>query len=180
MRPIPWGTKASAPLLLLVFMLAAVLLACSKPPPPANTQVPVTVKPKPVQAAPVVEEPQKLEEFSYNPTGYRDPFDSLVKVKKVSLEIPEEQLTPLQRVSISDMRLEGVILLGKKVVAHVITPDGKAHIVTVGTPMGRNRGKIKRILSDRVIVEEQFEDYMGNRIKQETVLKLREEEGENS
>jgi len=180
MRPIPWGSKASIPLLLLALILVAGLMACSKSPPPANTLVPVTVKPKPVQAAAVVQEPETVEQFSYNPSGHRDPFASLVKVKKVTLDVPEEQLTPLQRVSISDMRLEGIIILGKKVVAQVITPDGKAHIVTIGTPMGRNRGKIKRIASDKVIVEEQFEDYMGNRIKQETVLRLREEEGENS
>lgn len=180
MRPIRWGSEASIPLLLLILMLAVGLMACKKPPPPANTQVPVTVKPKPVQAATVVEEPEEIVQFVYNPSGHRDPFASLVKVKKVRIDIPEEELTPLQRVSISDMKLEGIIILGKKVVAHVITPDGKAHIVTVGTPMGRNRGKIKRIVSDRVVVEEQFEDYMGNRIKQETVLRLREEEGENS
>ena len=180
MRPIPWGSKASIPFLLLLIMLVAGLMACSKSPPPTKALVPVTVKPKPVQAAAVVEETERVEQFSYNPSGRRDPFASLVKVKKVRLEIPEEELTPLQRVSLSDMGLEGIILLGKKVVAQVITPDGKAHIVTIGTPMGRNRGKIKTIVSDRVIVEEQFEDYMGNRIKQETVLRLREEEGENS
>ncbi|TNF49536.1 hypothetical protein EP232_01370 [bacterium] len=180
MRAIRWNSKASIPLLLFVLLLAAGLMACKKSPPPANTQVPVTVKPKPVQAAAVIEEPEEVEQFRYNPGEYRDPFASLVQVKKVRLDIPEEELTPLQRVSISDMTLEGIIILGKKSVAHVITPDGKAHIVTVGTLMGRNRGKIKRIVSDRIVVEEQFEDYMGNRIKQETVLRLREEEGENS
>ncbi len=179
MRPIRLASKASIPFLLVVLMPAFGLMACKKSPPP-NIQALAPINPKPVQAAAVVEEPEEVEQFSYNPVGYRDPFASLVQVKKVGNDTPEEELTPLQRVSISDMRLEGIIILGKKVVAHVITPDGKAHIVTVGTLMGRNRGKIKRIVSDRVVVEEQFEDYMGNRIKQETVLKLRQKEGENS
>ena len=45
--------------------------------------------------------------------------------------------------------------------------------------MGRHKGKIVRIISDAVIVEERFEDYLGRQFTQETVLKLREGEEES-
>ena len=93
--------------------------------------------------------------------------------------VPEEELSPLQRIPVTDMTVESIILSRRRSVAHVITPDGKAHIVTIGTPMGRHKGKIVRMKPDEIIVEEQFEDYLGRAFKQETVLRLREKEGEN-
>jgi Tfp pilus assembly protein PilP len=61
----------------------------------------------------------------------------------------------------------------------VITPDGKSHIISIGALLGRHKGKVVRMNSDEVIVEEQFEDYLGKTFKQETFLRLREKEGEN-
>ncbi len=151
---------------------------CKKPPPPAAPLPPVAVAPKAAAQSTEVAKEEPAEVFSYNPTGIRDPFGSLLRVKKLEEGVPEEQLTPLQRVPVSDLRLEGIILMGKKAVAHVIAPDGKPYIVTVGTLMGRNKGKLVRITSDEVIVEEQFEDYLGRKFMQETALRLREGEEE--
>jgi len=173
--------KRSLPMLL--FSLAVVLAvgpACKKAPPPAPL-APVAVTPK--KAAPAVPAQAgsegKVEVYSYN-VSERNPFGSLLRTKKTVDEgVPEEQLTPLQRVPVTDMRVESIIVSRKRSVAHVITPDGKAHIVSIGTPMGRHKGKVVRMNSDEVIVEEQFEDYLGRAFKQETVLRLREKEGEN-
>ena len=163
-------------LILLLAIAAAVMIvpACKKPPPPVAQLPPVAVAPKAAAQPEEAREEAPPEVFSYNPAGYRDPFGSLLRVKKVEEGPPEEQLTPLQRVPVTDLRLEGIILMGKKSVAHIIAPDGKPHIVTIGTLMGRHKGKIIRITSDEVIVEEQFEDYLGRQFKQKTVLKLRE------
>ena len=153
--------------------------ACKKAPPPAVPLPPVAVAPKAAAQPEEAREEAAPELFSYNPTGKRDPFGSLLRVKKDEEGPPEEQLTPLQRVPVTDLKLEGIILMGKKAMAHVIAPDGKPYIVTVGTPMGRHKGKIVRIISDAVIVEERFEDYLGRQFTQETVLKLREGEEES-
>jgi Tfp pilus assembly protein PilP len=171
-------------LLVLPLALAAVVLvapACKKAPPPAAPLPPVTVAPKetPVTPQSEVSEGAKPEVFSYSPAEYRDPFGSLLRVKKLEEGPPEEQLTPLQRVPVTDLKVEGIILMGKKAVAHIIAPDGKPHIVTVGTPMGRHKGKIIRITSDEVVVEEQFEDYLGRQFMEETVLRLRAKEEES-
>jgi Tfp pilus assembly protein PilP len=175
MRP----ANHSLPILLL--FLAVVLMmgsACDKAEPPAPL-APVAVTPK--KAAPaVVEEDagEEVEVFSYV-VPERNPFGSLLRVKKEVEEGDEIDLGPLQGIPIADMRVESIIVSSKRSVAHVITPDGKAHIVTVGTPMGRHKGKVVRMNSDEIIVEEHFEDYLGRAFKQETVLGLREKEGEN-
>jgi Tfp pilus assembly protein PilP len=167
---------------LVLLAMAVTFAACGKKaaPPPA-APAPVQVAPKPAAAA-AVEEEKKVETvaFRYVPEDVRDPFVSLLDIKKAELvEIDPETLPPLQRVPVTDMTLEGVILMGKKSVAHVITPDGKAHIVSLGMGMGRNNGRVVRILSDSIVVDEEFENYLGKKFSQETVLRLRQkEEGE--
>lgn len=167
---------------LLMVLAVLALGACSKKEaPPAAALAPVKVKPKP-PAAKTPDQGEKAREqaavFGYNPEGVRDPFVSLLNAKKANVDIPIEELPPLQRVPVTDMTLEGIILMGKKSVAHVITPDGKAHIVTLGTGMGRNNGRVIRILSDSIVINEEFENYLGKKFTQETVLKLRQKEGE--
>jgi len=172
----------SLPVLLIV--LTGVMVAgsaCGKKAPPPTALAPVAVTPK--KAAPAatatVEAEAQVVAFGYEVSG-RNPFGSLLRVKKLATEgVPEEQLTPLQRIPVTDMTLESIIISSRRSVAHVITPDGKAHIITIGTSMGRHKGKVIRMNPDEVIVEEQFEDYLGRVFKQETVLRLREKEGEN-
>ena len=167
-------------LLMLAALSLAVGPACKKAPPP-KPLAPVAVPAK-KEASAKPDQGQGEEKaavFSYK-VSERNPFGSLLRVKKtVEDGIPEEQLTPLQRIPVIDMMVESIIISRRKSVAHVITPDGKAHIVTVGTAMGRHKGKVVRINSDEIVVEEQFEDYLGRAFKQETVLRLREKEGEN-
>jgi len=153
---------------------------CKKAPPPAPL-APVSVTPKKEAPAPPAqaEEEDKTRTFTYV-VPERNPFGSLLRVKKLTEdEVPLEQLTPLQRIPVTDMKVESIIISSRRSVAQVITPDGKAHIVTIGTPMGRHKGKVVRINQDEVIVEEHFEDYLGRGFKQDTVLRLREKEGEN-
>jgi len=171
----------SLPVHLLVLIVVLTMgQACKKAPPPAPL-APVTVTPnKDTPAASVpIEAEEEAVKFSYTVSD-RNPFGSLLRVKKAVEEgVPEERLTPLQRIPVTDMTVESIIISRRKSVAHLITPDGKAHIVTVGTLLGRHKGKIIRMNSDEIIVEEQFEDYLERAFKQETVLRLREKEGEN-
>jgi Tfp pilus assembly protein PilP len=171
----------SLPILLLALAVALPMgSACKKASPPAPL-APVAVTPKTdTSSAPAETEVEnQVNVFSYEVSD-RNPFGSLLRVKqKVTDGVPEEQLTPLQRIPITDMTVESIIVSRRKSVAHVITPDGKPHIVTIGTPLGRHKGKVVRMNSDEIIVEEQFEDYLGRAFKQETALRLRAKEGEN-
>ncbi len=181
MRLVLRGFLSRIPLLILVLVVGIGVSGCKKSSPPTVSSPLPPLKPRKsaVAAVAVSGDAGALEgPFSYDPADHRDPFASLLDIKKID-DIPLEQLTPLQRVSLADIRLKGIILLGRKGVAQILTPDGKAHVITPGTAMGRNRGKVVRITSDEVVVEEEFEDYLGEKVKQETVLRLRREEGEN-
>ena len=181
MRLVLRGFFSRIPLLILVLVVGVGVSGCKKSSSPTVSKSLPPLKPRKsaVSAVGTSGDAGVVEgSFSYDPADYRDPFASLLDIKKVD-DIPLEQLTPLQRVSLADIRLQGIILLGRKGVAQILTPDGKAHVVTPGTAMGRNRGKVVRITLDEVVVEEEFEDYLGEKIKQETVLRLRREEGEN-
>jgi len=175
------GMKYSLPLLLLsLSMVLAVGSSCKKAA-PVKSLAPVAVTPKKAEpAAPApAEAGNQAKVFSYEVTE-RNPFGSLLRVKKVGADVEDvEKLTPLQRIPVTDMTVESIIVSSRKSVAHVITPDGKAHIVSVGTLMGRHKGEVVRMTSGEIIVEEHFEDYLGRAFKQETVLSLREKEGEN-
>jgi len=176
------GLRYWMPLLILTLAAGGTILGCGKSSPtPASKPLPTLKRPKAPSAsakASTSGSAVAAGEFNYDPSGFRDPFLSLLQVKKVRDQVPLEELTPLQKVSLADLRLQGIILLGKKGVAQVLTPDGKAHVVTPGTLVGRNRGKVLKITSDEVIVQEEFEDYLGQKVKQETVLRLHTLEGE--
>ena len=140
-------TYLSIPLLLIVLVLVlAVGTACKKAPPPAPL-APVAVTPKKDAPAATVEADteDQVETYSYV-VPERNPFGSLLRVKK-NLEPgePGPELTPLQRIPVGDMKVESIIVSSKRSVAHLITPDGKAHIITVGTLLGRHDGKVVRI-----------------------------------
>lgn len=164
--------------MVLLLLLAVVIVAapaCKKAPPPPAPLPPLAPAPAAPAPAPEAQEEPAREVFTYNPGDYRNPFGSLLRIKKEEEGFPEEELTPLQKVPVRDLRLEGIILMGKKAVAQIIAPDGKPYTVTIGTPMGRHKGKVIRITSDKVIVEEHFEDYLGRKFTEETELKLRDE-----
>jgi Tfp pilus assembly protein PilP len=56
---------------------------------------------------------------------------------------------------------------------------GKGYVLTVGTYVGQNDGIVKKILEDRIVVEEYIRDPVENRLTtNEIVLKLKKVETE--
>ena len=55
---------------------------------------------------------------------------------------------------------------------------GRGYIVSVGTYVGIHSGKVASILNDRVIVEEEIEDVMGNVTNRNSELKFQKLLGE--
>jgi type IV pilus assembly protein PilP len=58
-------------------------------------------------------------------------------------------------------------------------PSGKGYVITVGTYVGSNFGRVTRILKDRIIVEEEVEDFFTGKMKLQPVeLRLQKKFGE--
>jgi type IV pilus assembly protein PilP len=163
----------------------------SSPPssPPTKTKSPAVEKKKegPTQVAekkePEKKEPEKKEgvEYSYNPAGKPDPFKPFIQltpVKRVSGSLP---LTPLQKFDVSQLKLVAIISAPEGNIALVEDATGKGYFLKKGTLVGKNDGKVTKILKDRVIIEEVYQDVLGRTKTNEISLSLHKvEEGGES
>jgi type IV pilus assembly protein PilP len=130
----------------------------------------------------------KRPDFFYDPRGKHDPFESLFEVETESVGIaPAERtvkkkrmpLTPLQRVSLGQLKLVAIVLSPTGNKALVEEPSGKGYVISKGTYIGQNYERVKDILKDRVIVEGEVEDFVTGSTKlQTTELKLQKKVGD--
>ncbi|MFY9270783.1 MAG: pilus assembly protein PilP [Candidatus Manganitrophaceae bacterium] len=117
----------------------------------------------PVVPAEKIESVEKKEEpvnlFQYNPEGRREPFRSIIVAsgKRVSLE----NLPPLQRKDLSELKLIGIVWGQFGHGAVVQTPDGKGYPVRRGTRIGTNNGVVSQITNKEMVVEEKYLDVFG-------------------
>ena len=174
--------------LLMVFLFLVAACGGGTPPasPPVKGKVPLAEKKKegPVQVA---EKGEKKEsgkkeetEYAYNPTGKPDPFKPFIQLTPIK-EPKGPGITPLQKYDINQLRLVAVITVPEGNIALVEDSLGKGYFVRKGTVMGKNDGKVKKILKDRVIIEEVYQDVLGQTKVNEVYLFLhRPEEGGES
>ena len=133
-----------------------------------------------------VKEAGKQIAYVYDPKDKPDPFQPLFETevqaapaKKKGKQRKRLPLTPLQRIDLSQLKLVAIIIspIGNK--ALVEEPSGKGYVIAKGTYLGRNFGRVKRILNDRVLVEEEVEDYASGEMKPQTrELRLQKRPGQ--
>lgn len=107
--------------------------------------------------------------YTYNPFGKRDPFRSFLSEKKAEMAASAD---PLLNWDLTRFSLTGVLWGVANPKAIVKDGDGRGHIISRGTRMGRNRGSVVRILKDEIVVQEEFRDPLGKLMVSEFSLKL--------
>ncbi len=113
--------------------------------------------------------------YVYQARTVRDPFMPPLELR--TQEVTDTANLPeLQRYPVGDFTLIGIVWTKARKIAMVSTPDGKGHTLKVGTRVGLEHGKVRRITRDAVIIEETRTDVFGEQKKFETVLALRPEE----
>jgi len=125
-------------------------------------------------------EKKEEKEYSYDPVGKADPFKPFIQLTpvKVSRTLP---LTPLQKYEISQLKLVAIIASPEGNIALVEDSTGKGYFLRKETGIGKNEGKVKKILKDRVVIEEVYEDALGQKKSSEISLFLHQvEEGGES
>lgn len=126
-------------------------------------------------------EKKEEAEYTYNPLGKPDPFKPFIQIttaKEYSRSVPQ---TPLQKYEISQLKLVAIIITPEGNVALVEDSAGKGYFLKKGTEIGKNDGKVKKILKDKVIIEEVYEDIFGQKKINEISLFLHQvEEGGES
>ena len=128
-------------------------------------------------------EPEKKEEaeYSYNPAGKPDPFKPFIQLTPVREASRSAPLTPLQKYDISQLKLVAIISTPEGNIALVEDATGKGYFLKKGTWIGKNDGKVTKILKDKVIIEEVYQDIFGQTKTNEISLFLHKvEEGGES
>jgi len=137
---------------------------------------------KPTEVSEKKEPEKKGEaEYSYDPTGKKDPFKPFLQVTSAKGSSKNTQLTPLEKYEISQLKLVAIISTPEGNVALIEDSTGKGYFLKKGTGIGKNDGKVTKILKDTVIIEETYQDIFGKTKTSEISLFLhRLEEGGES
>ena len=126
-------------------------------------------------------EKKEEKEYSYDPVGKADPFKPFIQLTPVKVSSRTLPLTPLQKYEISQLKLVAIIASPDGNIALVEDSTGKGYFLKKETGIGKNEGKVKKILKDRVLIEEVYEDAFGQKKSSEISLFLHKvEEGGES
>lgn len=118
---------------------------------------------------------------AYSAAGKINPFTPLIRVGRAEQETdkkPERQLTPLEKVDLSQLQLVAVVQSTGEGddFGMVQESDGKGYIVQKGTYIGTNSGIVTSIEPDKIIIEESFTDLRGNQKSRLKEMKLHKQD----
>jgi type IV pilus assembly protein PilP len=142
----------------------------------------VKARPKgPIEPLPEV---KVIEPFLFKPEGLRDPFKPL--------ELPEEagpvdntnsngikpdasrRKEELEAFPLDGLKMVGTVVIKSNLWGLIKASDSTIHRVQVGNYMGKNHGKIIRIVNDKIELMEIVPDKPGSWREQQTSLALTE------
>jgi len=174
---------------MIVSIISLLLMAgCGQNTPPTS----ISSKPKSPSVGNKREGPMKVaentgqekkgeEEYSYNPAGKPDPFKPFIQLTSARGGSRTAPMTPLQKYDISQLKLVAIISSPEGSIALVEDVSGKGYFLKKGTWVGKNDGKVTKVLKDKVIVEEVYQDIFGQTKTNEiSILLHKAEEGGES
>jgi type IV pilus assembly protein PilP len=114
----------------------------------------------------------------YDKTGLRDPFRSFEWERK-ERELASDDLGvgPLEQFDVSQLSVIAVVWKTGSARALVEDPGGESYIIAKGTRIGKNDGTVTKIDDNLVVVNESYEDYLGNVTQKDVELRIRRSEG---
>ncbi len=200
--PIRRNRKRAGPFVLLALALC-VVVACAvggcknEPPPPRQVTQKVVSTPAPAPPEQEATDPgsdtkdtlplkppeEKQEADLFLPKSERDPFKSFVTTSTQTIARTQKAptiKTPLQRYSLDQLKVVGIIAGGTMWKALLEDDVGKGYVVSTGDAVGSEGGKITSIQEDRIIIDSTYRDVLGNEKMRRITKKLYvSEEGEN-
>jgi type IV pilus assembly protein PilP len=113
--------------------------------------------------------------FSYDATGKRDPFRSFVLDRMD--ELGEGAKGPLEQFELSQLDVVGIVWEAKRRRALISDPSGRGYVVSEGTAVGKNDGRVISIDDNLVLVRETYVDYIGDRTTKDIPMRVRQGQG---
>jgi len=127
---------------------------------------------KPATAMPTDSEPS----FIYNSLGKPDPFRPFINFNAIERPIPtEEPKTPLQRYSLNQFKLVGILMAGTHF-AMVEDPEQISYTITEGDQLGNLSGIVEEIRENEMVVAEPYLDIFDQQQIRKITIKLHVEE----
>jgi type IV pilus assembly protein PilP len=171
-------------LMLSSVLFSSVLISCSNDDFSDLHQYVSEVKARPKGTIQPLPEMKTVEPFVFKPEGLRDPFKALIS----SEESEEAQISTgngikpdttrrkeeLEAFSLDGLRMVGTVVMKGNLWGLVKASDRTIYRVQVGNYMGKNYGKIIRILTDKIELMEIVPDTPGTWREQQTSLALTE------
>ena len=114
---------------------------------------------------------QRRSNYRYSAVGKKDPFRNYFG-DMATLNKEKKIVSELQNFDMTDLRLVAVVYGITDPRAVVVAPDGKSYIVRIGSFIGKNWGKISRILPDKLEIIETYKDPLGRKIINKLYLEL--------
>jgi len=121
--------------------------------------------------------PQSQEGLRFSPGARRDPFRPFNLNVRPSAR-RRENLAPLERYEIGQLKLVAIIWDIKEPKAMVEDSAGLGYVVNIGTPIGMNDGKIKAITPKEITIEEFYVDLYGAKKQRDVGMRLSVEKSE--
>jgi type IV pilus assembly protein PilP len=84
---------------------------------------------------------------------------------------------PLEQFDVSQLSVIAVVWKTGSARALVEDPAGQSYIIGKGTRIGKNEGTVTEIDDNLVVVNETYEDYLGNVTKKDIEMRIRRSEG---
>ncbi len=114
--------------------------------------------------------------FIYDSLGKPDPFRPFINFNAIERPIPtEEPKTPLQRYSLNQFKLVGILMAGKHF-AMVEDPEAISYTITEGDQLGNLSGVVEEIRENEMVVAEPYLDIYDQQQIRKITIKLHVEE----
>jgi type IV pilus assembly protein PilP len=113
----------------------------------------------------------------YDRTNLRDPFRSFEWERKKLASQETAVGGPLEQFDVSQLSVIAVVWKTGSARALVEDPGGQSYIIGKGTRIGKNDGMVTQIDDNLVVVNETYEDYLGNVTKKDIEMRIRRSEG---
>ena len=106
----------------------------------------------------------------YDPAGKRDPFKPFIRLVDIPTAGPAPVVVPpIQRYSLDQFRISGIVWMSGKPQAMVVDPEGNTYFLGDGDRIGNKEGEILEVRNNGLLVQEtvRSEDVYGE-VKVET------------
>lgn len=144
---------------------------------PLSQQLPalLTSKRPEVSSAPPLTPPPSpavRREPPYDPTGKPDPFQPAALEPTLGEAFRGRKKMPLEQFDVHEFQLVGILSGPRGTKAMVQDSSGKGYIIEIGTPIGKNQGRVVAITDNQVLVEENSKDFLGRKKAKVVTLKI--------